>query len=170
MAEAVTGVSPYGAAWLVESVVRCDSPRQELEALGDNSLRTTAIVSSDVEGLAQSYNPEGEIELVEYAPNRLKYRYSSETPSLALFSEIYFPEGWSVEVDGHKAEYFAADYILRGMQLPAGEHTIEWQFMAPRWGVISTAMGICAAVVLLWVVAMLLSPIVKSRAKNVENR
>lgn len=170
MAEAVTGVSPYGAAWLVESVVRCDSPRQELEALGDNSLRTTAIVSSDVEGLAQSYNPEGEIELVEYAPNRLKYRYSSETPSLALFSEIYFPEGWSVEVDGHKAEYFAADYILRGMQLPAGEYIIEWQFRAPRWGVISTAMGICAAVVLLWVVAMLLSPIVKRRAKNVENR
>lgn len=155
-AEAVTGVTPYGAAWLVDSVVRCDTPAAELEALGANALQSTAIVSSQVEGLEDSYSSEGSIELVEYVPNRLKYKYSSTTPSLVVFSEVYFPDGWRARVDGHVAEYFAVDYILRGMQLPAGEYTIEWDFKAPRWGAVSAAMGTCAVAVLLWVVATLL--------------
>lgn len=169
-AEAVTGVSPYGAAWLVDSVVRCDEPADELAALGDYSLQNSAIVNSQVEGLADSYSAEGDIELVEYAPHRLTYKYSSATPSLVVFSEVYFPDGWSVKVDGHEAEYFAADYILRGMQLPAGEHTIEWSFRAPHWSAISTAMGVCAAVVLLWVVLWLIfgKRLSKCETENIE--
>jgi uncharacterized membrane protein YfhO len=73
---------------------------------------------------------------------------------LAIFSEVYFPEGWSVTVDGEPAEYFAADYILRGVVLPEGEHTVEWRFEAPRWRGISAIMAICAVGILLWIVAV----------------
>lgn len=170
-AEAVTGVSPYGAAWLVDSVVRCDTPAAEIEALSGYSLRNTAIVGGKVEGLADSYSAEGSIELVEYAPHKLKYKYSSATPSFAVFSEVYFPDGWSVSIDGREADYFAVDYILRGMELPAGEHTIEWSFRAPHWSAISTAMGVCAAVVLLWIVVTLLLGKRLGRCENsLENR
>ena len=72
----------------------------------------------------------------------------------AVFSEVYFPEGWSVTIDGAPAEYFAADYLLRGMVLPAGEHSVVWSFEAPRWGVISGVMAVCAAAILVLVVAV----------------
>ncbi|MDE7129823.1 MAG: YfhO family protein, partial [Alistipes sp.] len=66
-------------------------------------------------------------------PNRLKYEYSSEGEALAVFSEIYFPDGWTASIDGKEAPYFRVDYLLRGMELPAGRHTVEWRFRAPGW-------------------------------------
>ena len=150
----VTGVEPYGAAWFVSSVERCEVPRMVLKAIGEVDLSDVAVVTVDDEGLADSYDASGVIELVEYAPNRLKYEYSAPAEALAVFSEVYFPEGWSVTIDGEPAEYFAADYVLRGMVLPAGEHTVEWSFKAPRWGAVSTIMAICAAAILLWLVAV----------------
>ena len=150
----VTGVEPYGAAWFVSSVERCEVPRMVLKAIGEVDLSDVAVVTVDDEGLADSYDASGEIALVEYAPNRLKYEYSAPAEALAVFSEVYFPEGWSVTIDGEPAEYFAADYVLRGMVLPAGEHTVVWSFKAPRWGAVSTIMAICAAAILLWLVAV----------------
>ena len=154
-AEALTGIAPYGGAWFVESVDRCDTPNDELDAIGEIDLRNVAVVSSSVDGIADYYDSEGEIRLVEYAPNRLRYEYTSSAEAMAVFSEVYFPEGWSVTIDGEPAEYFAADYVLRGMVLPAGEHTVEWSFKAPRWGAISTIMAICAVAILLSIVVVL---------------
>jgi hypothetical protein len=150
----VTGVEPYGAAWFVSFVECCEVPRMVLKAIGEVDLSDVAVVTVDDEGLADSYDASGVIELVEYAPNRLKYEYSAPAEALAVFSEVYFPEGWSVTIDGEPAEYFAADYVLRGMVLPAGEHTVVWNFKAPRWGAVSTIMAICAAAILLWLVAV----------------
>ena len=152
--EYFTGVEPYGAAWFVSTVQRCATPREELEALDEANLRDEVVVSSDVEGVADYYDASGDIRLVEYAPNRLRYDYSAPTEALAVFSEVYFPEGWSVTIDGAPAEYFAADYLLRGMVLPAGEHSVVWSFEAPRWGVISGVMAVCAAAILVLVVAV----------------
>ncbi|MBR6545211.1 MAG: hypothetical protein IKT66_07330 [Alistipes sp.] len=154
-AAALTGVEPYGAAWFVDDVVRCATPREELEALAGASLRYTAVVNEGVEGVKESYDAVGDIALVEYAPNYLKYEYRAAAEALAVFSEIYFPEGWSAYVDGVAADYFAVDYVLRGMVLPAGSHTVEWRFEAPRWGAISAIMAISALAVLLAVVAAL---------------
>lgn len=153
-AESVTGIKPYGAAWFVSMTARCDTPQRELEMLGEVSLRDVAVLAEDVEGVGDYYDASGDIRLVSYAPNVLKYEYVAPSEALAIFSEVYFPEGWSVTVDGEPAEYFAADYILRGMVLPAGEHTVEWRFEAPRWRGISAIMAICAVGILLWIVAV----------------
>ena len=147
--EAVTGVAPFGAAWFVTTPIEATSPREALDMLGYESLYDCAIVEgADVDGY---YDSSGVIELVEYAPNYLKYEYEAPAKALAVFSEIYFPEGWSVKVDGKDAEYFVADYVLRGMELPAGKHTVEWSFRAPGWALISVLMAICSVVVLLFV-------------------
>ena len=118
--------------------------------LSSEFLDECAIVEGG-DSLAKSYDASGSIELVEYAPNRLKYDYTAPTTAFAVFSEIYFPDGWSVKIDGEDAEYFVADYILRGMELPAGKHTVEWSFRAPHWGLISALMALCSVVVLLFV-------------------
>lgn len=147
-AEEYTGVAPFGAAWFVGDVVVCDAPRGELEMLGQVALDSCAVVGADVEGLEATYATEGSIELVEYAPNRLLYEYEAAEPVLAVFSEIYFPDGWSAYVDGVRADYFCVDYILRGMELPAGEHSVEWRFEPPHRSLIFAIMGIASALII----------------------
>ncbi len=160
--EAVTGESPFGAAWFVAETSKAESARDALDRLGYEDLYNRAIVEgADV---ADTYDCSGDIELVEYAPNYLRYEYEAPAEALAVFSEIYFPEGWSVKVDGEDREYFVADYILRGMELPAGKHTVEWSFRAPRWGLISTLMALCSVVVLLFVVRAVM--MIKDKISN----
>ena len=162
--EQFCGYEPNGAAWLVEDVVRGATAKEELELVGDSNLLSTAVVAEEVVLSAESFGAEGDIELVEYSPNRLKYEYSSATHSLAVFSEIYFADGWTAYIDGVEANYFAVDYILRGMELPAGEHTVEWQFRAPRWGAISAIMAVASWLILAALVAVVV--VVAYRAKS----
>lgn len=151
--EEYCGTSPLGAAWLVERSVECPTPAEELELIGVADLATTAVVAEG-SGLDAEYDTSGNIGLVEYAPNYLRYEYDSSTKSLAVFSEIYFADGWTAYIDNKEAEYFAADYILRGMELPAGKHTIEWRYRAPRWGMTTAVTGIASWTILLGCVAV----------------
>ena len=138
------------------SVVKSvNTPAEELDAIGNVDLASTAVVNEGVEGLETWYNATGDIELVEYAPNYLKYEYASPAEALCVFSEIYYPNGWRAYVDGKEVDYFAVDYILRGMVLPEGEHTVEWRFKAPNWGVATTITGIASWLIILSVVAVI---------------
>ncbi|MBO7190302.1 MAG: hypothetical protein J6V55_06925 [Alistipes sp.] len=159
-AEAFTGVEPMGSAWFVSRCVYAPSASDALERVGYEDLTECAIVE-DVD-LDEGYDNSGTIALVEYAPNYLRYEYDAPAEALAVFSEIYFPDGWSVTIDGKDADYFVANYILRGMELPAGKHTVEWHFRAPHWGLISVIMALCSIVVLLFVARAILM-IVKSK-------
>src|SRR5690606_41628067 len=68
------------------------------------------------------------IQLTEYKPNYLKYQSSNAYDGLAVFSEIYYPKGWVATIDGNKAEIFRVNYTLRALQIPKGNHTIEFRF------------------------------------------
>lgn len=153
--EEFIGAEPFGAAWFVEGVRRYATPREELDALAEVELRRYAVVPDKTQLSAESYDATGSINMVEYAPNYLKYEYSATHSSLVVFSEIYFEDGWSAYVDGQPADYFMADYLLRAMELPAGEHIVEWRFRAPAWNTISTIMAIASWLILLSVVVML---------------
>jgi uncharacterized membrane protein YfhO len=58
----------------------------------------------------------------------LLYKYSAKEEKLAVFSEIYYPAGWKCYLDGKESRYFRADWILRGMVVPAGDHEIKFTF------------------------------------------
>ena len=129
----------YGAAWLVDTLRCLPDARAEIEALGTVDLRTTAVASPLKSG-SMSLNSApagpyatGEIELVEYKPNYLKYTAKTEGEAFAVFSEIYYDKGWKAYIDGEEAPYRRVDYLLRGMVLPAGEHTVEFRFRAPHY-------------------------------------
>src|SRR5690606_22311573 len=70
----------------------------------------------------------GKIELTSYAPNRITYESNRQEKGFAVFSEIYYPKGWKVFVDGKEESYVRVNYVLRGMEIPAGKHQIEWKF------------------------------------------
>lgn len=152
----------YGAAWLVHRPIYTTSPAEELEAIGRIDLQTEAVVAADIKGLDEEYDTSGSIALVEYTPNYLKYEYEAPNKSLAVFSEIYYDKGWTAYIDGHEADYFIVDYILRGMELPAGKHTIEWRFKAPNWGVTTAITGISSWLILVALLLLITSPITKA--------
>ena len=82
--------------------------------------------------LVQGFNPvpdsAANIHLTSYAPDVLEYTSSSSLAKTAVFSEIYYPYGWKAYIDGQPTEIFRANYILRALNIPAGEHQIRFEF------------------------------------------
>lgn len=72
------------------------------------------------------------IRLTQYAPDRMVYHASVSKPSLAVFSEVYFPWGWRTEIDGQETQMGRVDYLLRAVNIPEGDHTIVMTFDPPR--------------------------------------
>lgn len=145
--EVIERPSANGAAWFVENTVPAESAKRELEMLGETDLKTTAVVSAESIPSVGATLGTGEIELTEYRPNYLKYEYTADGEAVAVFSEIYYPDGWTMYVDGAEAPYFRADYILRAALLPEGRHTVEWRFRAPMWGVSEGITLVCSLLI-----------------------
>ncbi len=122
-----------GNAWFVGSIKLVENADEEIEALNSFNPANDAIVDqrfseilSDVEfgsGSQQS------IQLTDYKPNHLIYKAKVDAGNpLAVFSEIYYSKGWKAFVDGNEVEYLRANYLLRALPIPAGEHTVEFKF------------------------------------------
>ena len=146
--EVVLRESALGAAWFVDAVLGVRGAAEEIQSLGLVDLASTAVVDERDLPNQTAFSTEGEIALVEYAPNRLKYHYTATEPVFAVFSEIFYDKGWSVAVDGEPADALRVDYILRGIELPAGEHIVEWSFRAPHWGFVNFVTVVCSLLVL----------------------
>lgn len=121
-----------GNSWFVNELIFAQNADDELEKVLGSDLEVTAVTDQIFKDQVTNYSYEGplsdRIELTEYEPNRLTYQSSSETERLAVFSEIYYPEGWVASIDGEPANHIRVDYLLRGMILPAGEHEIVFEF------------------------------------------
>ena len=123
----------YGNAWFVNKVQYVNNANEEIDALDSIIPTETAVVDArfkDVlKGTTESYKDSlSSIRLTSYAPNRLTYETNNAQDGIAVFAEIYYPDGWHVTIDGQPAELARADYILRTMYVPAGQHTIEMRF------------------------------------------
>ncbi|MBT1703511.1 YfhO family protein [Chryseosolibacter indicus] len=146
--------SANGNAWFVNDVVKVNSAAEELKQTCDINTKTTAVIDVSrfkLENVATDST--GIIKLTAYKPNYLKYESNSSTGGLAVFSEIYYPKGWIATVDGKETNIYGANYILRAIQIPAGEHAIEFKFqpdvytvgnkvtMASSWLVLLVLLG-----------------------------
>lgn len=136
-----------GNAWFVDSTVAAESADEEIALLGNVDLHRTAVLGSDFSsagtGLPAVSDEQNDpdtgdsIVLTSYAPNALSYSYTCDTERLAVFSEIYYPDGWTAYVDGQEIPLFRADWTLRAAKLPAGQHTVTMKF-APQSYVLSS--------------------------------
>lgn len=144
--------SAFGAAWLVDQLDFAADAEGEITRLGEVDLRTTAIFAErDRDRLPALLAPadEGFVVLDSYQPNHLVYSYSSPYEGVVVFSEIFYDKGWMATIDGREATPLRADYVLRALVVPAGEHRIEWHFRAPAWGVVSGITLVASLVILL---------------------
>ncbi len=121
-----------GSAWFVDQVRFVDNADAEITALADFDPRSEAIVDrryADVlQGITPTGSPTAAIAVETHLPNRISYIYDSEVPQVVIFSEIHYDAGWRAFIDGKESPHFRANYVLRGMVVPAGSHNIEFRF------------------------------------------
>ena len=123
----------YGNAWFVDQVQYVNNANEEIDALNTADPAVTAVVDArfkeTLKGLTESHRDSlSTIRLTSYAPNRLVYETENSGDAVAVFSEIYYPDGWQVTIDGQPVTLGRADYILRALYIPAGKHTVEMRF------------------------------------------
>ena len=155
-----------GAAWFVRFVHPASSAHEEIALIGEIDTKQEAVIG-DIE-LPNYHFAEGVIELTEYRPNYLRYEYSAEGDAFAVFSEIYTKEGWRAFVDGEEVTPMRADYILRALPLPAGEHVVEWRYRAPKWALIEGVTLAFSIIVLAAVILTLIHFIRNERRQKIK--
>lgn len=135
--QAVLNEGANGAAWFVADVVWASTPTEEMRALDGIDTRTEAVVEERYREMLEGVRlGDGSVELIKYKPNHLSYRCNSAEGGLCVFSEVFYDKGWKAYVDGWEADYLRADYLLRAMVLPAGEHIVEWRYRAPKFDLV----------------------------------
>lgn len=121
-----------GNAWFVKEYVIVENANAEIDSLSTFNSKQKAFIdkrfADQLSGLALNGDTSATIRLTLYQPNKLVYESNTSSPQLAIFSEIYYDKGWNAYIDGQPAPHLRADYVLRGMKVPAGKHTIEFRF------------------------------------------
>ena len=124
-----------GNAWFVSSIKWADSADQEMKSLDSLDTKNVALVNRKEFGSRFKSDPTtftkdslATITLQKYKPNYLKYISDNTQNGLAVFSEMYYKDGWNAYIDGKPKDHFRADYVLRALEIPAGKHTIEFKF------------------------------------------
>jgi hypothetical protein len=155
-------VNPYalGNAWFVQDVKLVNNADEEIAAVESFKPENTAIIDKRFESYLSShpFQParDGKIKLTSYSPNKLTYDYTASGDNLAVFSDIYYDKGWKAIVDGKEVPYIRVDYILRGMVLPAGNHSLEFRFEPKSYYIGQKISLIASSVVILLVLGLLI--------------
>lgn len=131
----------------------------QMKMLGTVNLAETALVEKQFEaelaGRKLGYSEGDDIQLLSYQPNKLVYKTKTATDALAVFSEMYYPLAWNATIDGKPAAHFRTDWILRGMVVPAGEHTVEFHCDASTYWTFRNIGSIVSLLLLLALVGVL---------------
>lgn len=141
-----------GNAWFVNSIRSVDNANQELDVLGNMDTRLEAAVHKEFSDYMSGFTggkKAGQIQLTTYAPDELTYAADVPSEQFAVFSEIYYKDGWNAYIDGQKVDHIRVNYTLRGMRIPAGKHEIRFAFEPSTYATGSMISLICSLLLLL---------------------
>lgn len=150
--------NPYanGPVWFVKELRAVENADQEIAALDSIDTKITAVYDKSVFGdvLPARFNVDtsAQIKLKYYTPNVLLYESSNNENGLAVFSEMHYPYGWNVTIDGQQVDHFRVDYALRALRIPAGDHEIKFEFnpqVVKTGGLISLSSNVILLLLLL---------------------
>ena len=164
-------MNAYGNAWFVNKFDMVENADQEISSLRKNDLSKTAIINKNTFKDYMATLPSDQIYaedsslvvLTEYKPNHITYQARAFRDRLAVFSEIYYPKGWQAYLDGKEVEHICADYILRAMVIPQGDHTIEFKFDPSSVRIGKIIAAIASSLILL---ALLAFAVMYFKSKN----
>jgi len=142
-----------GNAWFVGQSQMVANADEEMAAIQNFDPQQVAIIDQHFSDQLADYNPpsniSGTLTLTDYSPNELVYTSNSNQEQLAIFSEIYYNDkkGWKAYIDDEYVPHFRANYVLRGLRVPAGDHTIVFK-MQPRSYFIGETISLIASILL----------------------
>ena len=121
-----------GNAWFVENIKWVSTADEEIRSLDSLDTKRVAVINREFEDQLDSFQPRNEIgssiELTSYKANEVIYRSNSDSEQLAVFSEMYYANGWKSYIDGKRVPHLRANYVLRALRVPPGEHEIVFRF------------------------------------------
>ena len=130
--EARLNSAALGNAWFINSIKMVPTAEAEIESLTDLDPLGEAVIHEEFKDYitTTNYEKNGSITLTDYKPNKLTYKSNSSSDQLAVFSEVWYgpDKGWKATIDGQPAEHIRANYILRAMKIPAGQHEVVFEF------------------------------------------
>jgi len=155
--KAIERKTALGNAWFISSISYVKNADEEMKGITKFDPKTTAIVDEhfksqigDVKPLTDST---AKIELTEYHPDHLVYKYKSAQDVVAVFAEIWYDKGWNAYLDGNKIPYFRANYILRATKLPSGSHSVEFKF-EPTSYLLGSTISLISSLILVFISAI----------------
>lgn len=165
-------INPYrqGNAWFAENAVLVENANEEIMAIKNLKPEETAIIDKKFGDLLSGNNypvTQGDtISLISYQPNELIYKYSAGSEKLVVFSDIYYPAGWKCFVDDNETPYMRANYVLRAMIAPPGDHEIKFSF-EPQSFITGNKVSLASSVLLILLIGgYLASMLFKSKESN----
>ncbi|MEL6536497.1 MAG: YfhO family protein [Bacteroidota bacterium] len=125
-----TNYNALGNAWFAKQVATATSADEEMSLVQQEDMSEVAVVNTQQFALqSTSLDTTGSIALTEYHPDRMTYTIRGGSGTrLAVFSEVYYPHGWTAELDGQPISMIRANYVLRAVEIPAGAHTLVMKF------------------------------------------
>jgi hypothetical protein len=115
-----------GAAWFPADILEVSSNEEEIGILAERDLSRSATLNT--QQFQRPGTGSGEVQLTAYQPSRLDYRVEAAEGGLAVFSEIYYPEGWKAFINGEEVEILRVNYLLRGLDIPQGSAEVSFVF------------------------------------------
>lgn len=152
---AVTNPYALGNAWFVNTVKKVNSANDEILEFKNIDPKSTAIIHSEFDQAVgqNSYQSNGNsIAMTDYKPNHITYTANCNTKGLAVFSEIYYKDGWVALIDGKEVDYARANYILRALEIPTGKHKVEFKF-EPKTFKIGNIVSMITFIIMLLITA-----------------
>ncbi|MFQ3676092.1 MAG: YfhO family protein, partial [Endomicrobiia bacterium] len=150
---ALLNKNALGNAWFVSKFTWAENADKEISLLRNINPANEAIIDQRFKDIIGNFTPSEDslatIKLVEYAPDYLVYKSNSSKDMLAVFSEVYYPKGWRVRIDDKESKHFRANYVLRAMIVPAGEHTITFKYESEMYKTGVLISYICSILLLL---------------------
>ncbi len=147
--------SALGPCWFVNEVKFVNGPAEEMKSLDNFNPAQTAFIDNSFKSIVNAEivpDSSAKIQLITYDNDDIKYSSTSKTNQFAVLSEVYYPAGWNAYIDGKKTSYCKVNYVLRGLTVPAGNHTIEFKFEPPSYYTAQTLVYI--GNILLWLLVI----------------
>jgi hypothetical protein len=148
----ITNQLANGNAWFINKIIPVTSANEELTATCSIDSKREAVLDESAFQLpVVTFDSTATIRLTETKPDYLKYEATTATSNLAVFSEIYYPKGWTAFIDGQEVPILRANYVLRALIIPAGSHTIEFRY-APKPYVVGNKITMASSWLMLLIV------------------
>lgn len=115
-------------AWFVKNVTALNDNKEIILKMKDVNFSPSEIAYILDKNLQGTFTSEGSIKLIDFSPNKILFEVSTNSKQFMVISEMFYPKGWTAEIDGNKADIIKTNFLIRGLPIPAGNHKVEMKF------------------------------------------